>query len=101
MVFNFDEWAQLYKDDPAEFERRRKAIITETIAAAPPAQQLKLHQLQWKLDAIHTTNTPIGAMLKMQQMMWESFLNMNDQLNALSHALTTPPRPPTKLTRVK
>jgi Protein of unknown function (DUF3135) len=94
MVFNFDEWAQLYKSDPAEFERRRKEVISEAIAAAPAAQQLKLHQLQWKLDAIHTTNTPIGAMLKMQSLMWESFLNMADQMNALSHALTPPPSRP-------
>jgi hypothetical protein len=59
MVFNFDEWAQLYKTDRAEFERRRKAVIAETIAQAPADKQPKLLQLQWKLDAIHQTTTPI------------------------------------------
>lgn len=100
MVFNFDEWAELAKNDPDEFERRRKAVIAEAIAAAPAAQQLKLHQLQWKIDAIRSTNTPLGALLKMQEMMWDSFLNMNDQMQALVHSLTPPPTPP-KLTRIK
>lgn len=100
MVFNFDEWAQLAKSDPAEFERHRKAVIADAIAAAPAAQQLKLHQLQWKLDAIRATNTPLGALLKMQEMMWDSFLNMNDQLQAFAHVFTPPPTPP-KLTRIK
>lgn len=100
MVFNFDEWAALAKKDPAEFERRRKEATSAVIASAPAELQLKLHQLQWKLDVIHQTNTPIGAMLKMQSMMWESFLNMNDQMVALV-GLTQPPPARPKLTRVK
>jgi hypothetical protein len=94
MVFDFNEWAQLAKNDPAEFERRRKAIIADTIAQARPENQLKLHQLQWKLDVIHTTDTPIGALLKMQKMMWDSFFNMNDQMNALVNLTKPAPKRP-------
>jgi len=89
--FNFDEWAALAKTDPAEFERRRKEATSAVIASAPAELQLKLHQLQWKLDGIHQTNTPIGALLKMQSMMWDSFLNINDQLQALCN-ITQPPK---------
>lgn len=100
MVFDFDEWALLYKTDRDEFERRRKAIIAETIAQAPAEKQHQLLQLQWKLDAIHTTNTPIGGMLKMHDLMWDSFLIMTDNLNALATAFAPQPVRP-KLTLVK
>jgi hypothetical protein len=99
-VFNFDEWAQLYKTDRAEFERRRKQVIADAIAKAPAARQPKLLQMQWKLDAIHQTTTPISGMLKMHDLMWDSFLIMTDNLNALSKAFAPQPVRP-KLTLVK
>jgi hypothetical protein len=102
MVFNFDEWAELYKRDPVEFESRRKQVLADMIAQAPADKQLKLHQLQWKLDAIHQTQTPIQALLNMQRMMWDSFLVMSEQLQVWCNHIDdhqATPRP--KLTLVK
>lgn len=31
-AFDFDEWAALYRRDPAEFEARRKALLTIEVA---------------------------------------------------------------------
>lgn len=95
--FDFDEWAELYRSDPVAFEERRKKLLTQTIEQAPAELQPKLNQLQWRLDGIHRQHTPMGALLVMQNMMWESFLNMNDQLQVLIHHVEGPP----KLTRVK
>lgn len=83
MSFNFDEWADLYKTDRDEFERRRTEVINQAIASAPADKQLMLHQLQWRLDGIHRTHTPIAGLLKMQGMMMDSFMKLNDQLQVL------------------
>lgn len=82
--FNFDEWMNLHKTDPEEFERRRAETVRAVIDSAPAELQLKLLQLQWKLDGIHRTHTPIGGLLKMQGMMWDSFLEMNSKLQDLA-----------------
>jgi mRNA-degrading endonuclease YafQ of YafQ-DinJ toxin-antitoxin module len=101
MIFNFDEWAQLYKTDPAEFERRRKQVITDAIAQAPAEQQLSLHQLQSKVDAIRTASTPADALLKIHEMMSDSVQELNTQLQLLVDIATPPPRPRPKLRLVK
>lgn len=82
--FNFDEWKTLYETNPEEYERRRTETVRAVIDSAPAELQLSLLQLQWKLDGIHKTNTPIGGLLKMQGMMWDSFLKMNDSLQTLA-----------------
>lgn len=69
MDFNFDEWMQLAKEDPAEFERRRKLAIDAEIQAAPKHVQPNLEKLQERLDDIHVRFTPQEAMLRMHELM--------------------------------
>jgi len=35
--FDFDEWADLYRRDPAAFEARRQTMLALELAKAPPA----------------------------------------------------------------
>lgn len=82
--FDFDQWMTLYKTNPEEADRQRSETVRKLINSAPVERQLKLLQLQWKLDGIHRTNSPIGGLLKIQGMMWDSFLEMNDKLQMFS-----------------
>lgn len=82
--------AQLARDDPQAFEALRAELIENTIRRAPERLQLRLRQLQFRIDGIRRlARTPLGALLKMQSLMWDSFLRMNDalqQFDALSRA---------------
>lgn len=80
----FQEWSDLYKNDPVEYERRRTESIEQVISSAPEHSQLKLRQLQWKLDVIHQTRNPLAATIAMSKMMWESVEVMKTGLMTLS-----------------
>ena len=71
---DFDSWAELARKDPQLFEIKRKIIIEQAIAQAPPSRQARLHCLQWQLDQIrNTSRTPLAACLHMQRLLWEKF----------------------------
>ena len=53
--FDFDEWAELYRRDPNEFERRRQAVMVIELAKggahAAPARQM-LERLDHRLASL-------------------------------------------------
>jgi len=49
--FDFNEWAELAKNDPEAFEAKRKEVIAEVIDGAPEKERAALNRLQWKIDA--------------------------------------------------
>jgi len=76
-----EELAQLAREDPQAFEALRSELIESTIRRAPERIQLRLRQLQFRIDGIRRlARTPLGALLKMQALMWESFLRMDEAL---------------------
>jgi hypothetical protein len=82
--FDFDEWARIAREDPAEFERRRLAAIEALIAAAPGRRQ-RLEGTQWRLDRERElAHTPLKACLRMSAMMWDSFLAMKSGLDEIA-----------------
>ena len=83
-----NELRQLARDDPQAFEELRGELIENAILRAPERMHLRLRQLQFRVDGIRRlARTPLGALLKMQAMMWESFLRMDEALQRLD-ALT-------------
>lgn len=50
--YSFDHWAQLARDNPAEFNNLRDEEISKLIASAPRECRLKLEQHQFRIDAI-------------------------------------------------
>jgi hypothetical protein len=85
--FDFDEWAKLARDDPDEFERRRRATIDAFIASAP-AQRRRLEGTQWRLDRERElAHTPLKACLRISAMMWESLLEMKSGLEGVAAAM--------------
>ena len=87
MSFDFDAWAELARSNQTEFERRRKAAIEEVIASAPPERQPRLRALQWRIDyERQRAKTPLGACIKINAMMWDSFYELHAVLNDLPSA---------------
>ena len=73
--------SRLAQDDPHAFEALCTSLIERCINDAPDRIQPRLRQLQFRVDGIRRrSRSPLGALLKIQALMWESFLHMNEEL---------------------
>ncbi|MFA7503198.1 MAG: DUF3135 domain-containing protein [Burkholderiaceae bacterium] len=73
--FDFDDWAELYKRDPAAFEARRQAVLALEIAkagavAAPARQSLRRldHHLEGKTDEERMRHSMVWMVASMRQL---------------------------------
>lgn len=80
MNIDHEEWANLYKSDPAEFERRRRAEIATLIDSAPEERQHSMYALQREIDAYRGTHTPEEVMSFLMKRTQEKLLDLQDQL---------------------
>lgn len=82
MEFDFDKWAQLAQDDPAEFERQREAALRALIATAPEANRQRLEGLQFRIDLERRRSTSaLGSCVRLNALMWSGFHRLRRQLN--------------------
>lgn len=79
--FNFDEWAALYRENPEEFERKRKQVIEAEILKAPVEHRAQLRILQMDCDGIRQAMPPLEATVEMSKL-------MINKLNELKAPLT-------------
>ncbi len=68
--FNFDEWANLAKNFPEEFEKKRKEVLEQEIMKAPIKHRDSLRILQMECDAYHNNMTPLAALTEIGKMMY-------------------------------
>ena len=81
MDFNFDQWMELFRTDPAAFEARRKRELETVIACAPVASQPRLKGLQFKIDAERRlAKTSLGGCIRINAMMWDSLSELRQRL---------------------
>lgn len=100
LQFEFEQWARLAREAPEEFERRRAAAIEQVIGAAPARLAPRLRGLQFRLDAERRkARSPLGAVVRMQAMMWDQFEALRSALNALT--IEAAPRGPRAVTRFR
>ena len=79
--------SQLACDDPQAFEALRNTLINDCIDSAPEKLQHHLHQIQFRVEGIRRlSRSPLGALVKIQAMMWDSFLKMNRELQDFSQS---------------
>lgn len=99
--FDFEVWARLAREDPEEFERRRRAAIDAVIVSSPQNRR-RLEGVQFRIDMERKlAHTPLKACLRVSEMMWDSFLELRSELAELSsRASSPPPRPRLELVRV-
>jgi hypothetical protein len=73
--------SRLACDDPQAFEDLRNELVENRIRLAPEGVQLRLRQLQFRIDGIRRrSGSPLSALIKIQDLMWESFLRMDQEL---------------------
>jgi len=92
MTTDFDGWFDtmmtMAKNDPEAFELLRVQMINNVIDEAPEDNRRRLIGLQWRVDQERRlARTPMGACIRISNMMWESVTGENgllEQLNQLS-----------------
>lgn len=83
--------SQLACDDPQAFEALRNTLINDCIDGAPEKLQHHLRQIQFRVEGIRRlSRSPLGALVKIQAMMWDSFLKMNEELQDFSLSSKAP-----------
>lgn len=76
-----EELARLASENPEEFEALRSELIEDCISAAPEGFQPRLRGIQFRVDCIRRmSRNPLSALIKIQSMMWDSFLRMDREL---------------------
>lgn len=79
-----DDLSRLARDDPQSFELLRHELIENRINRAPEKIRHRLRLLQFRVDGIRRlAGSPLGATLKIQALMWDYFLQMNESLQGL------------------
>lgn len=90
--FDFDEWAELYRTDPAAFEARRQAVLAIELAKATPAAARMargtLGRLEERLDGLSQAERLRTSMLYMAASMRLLGNRMNELAAATAQART-------------
>lgn len=74
---DFDQLLVLSRSDPEELESLRQSQVRELIDRASPEAQQRLRGLQFQIDAQRAIHkNPLGACVKISQMMSSSFHTM-------------------------
>jgi len=81
---NFEQWAELATNDPAEFEAMRRAAIDEFLNSVSDEHRERLQCLQWRVDRVRERcTTPMAATIAISGMMWEAFYTLHDRYQSL------------------
>lgn len=83
---SFNELLKLAQEDPEALEEFRQEQVELLITQAPIKYQRRLRGLQFQIDAqraLHP-NSPMGACLKISQMMHDSFDDLRTSLNNIT-----------------
>lgn len=76
-AFDFDDWMELARRDPQQFELARTKAINEACARMESDRRL-LAGLRWRIDMERARcRTPLQCCLKLYSMMWDRFLDLD------------------------
>lgn len=81
--FDFDAWCALAKMAPEAFEEQRRHSVTRVIANSDDTMRLQGLQSRIDLERLRA-RTPWKACLRLSNLMWDSFLNLEEMLNRYS-----------------
>lgn len=76
MKFDFDEWAELAKQDKVAFERKRAVTLHQAITSCASNEQelRKLNGLQFQIDMIRRKHkTAMGACIAITEKLMDQF----------------------------
>ncbi len=74
LTFDFDEWMNLAKTNPAKFEQRRQAMIDKLIRSRAAESQRRLRGLQCRIDLERRrARSPLAACVRLNELMMDQF----------------------------
>lgn len=89
-----DALVRLASADPEAFEALRHQLIEDLINRAPESARLRLRGIQYRVEAIRSvSSSPLGATVKIYDLMRKSFLLMDQRLQELVAQSATLPLP--------
>ncbi len=104
MEFDWETWSELARTDPEAFERKRKEAIEALIASAPEHQRKRLIGLQSRVDLERQrSSSALGACIRVSNLMWRSFDELQRSLNSLMAELSgdADPAPAKQVTKAE
>ncbi len=76
---DFDEWVNLAKNDPEEFEAKRLRKIETFFNGVPAERQQRLKGLQWQVDqARKLAHSPMASCIAISTMMLDSVSRLSE-----------------------
>jgi hypothetical protein len=87
--FNFDQWAQLYRDNPAAFEVEREKLLTGLIAESKLSEQQRAELKAKLFDPARAQQDPMTAIQTSQKLMWDSVDSLQAQMQSLHTAVVS------------
>jgi hypothetical protein len=90
-AFDFAYWVDLAKNDPAQFEAQRVAVIESYFASiGKPETVERLRRVQWRVDtARQRARSPADAAVKIYDMMWDAVGKNMDAIQELANMFTS------------
>ena len=83
-IFDLSDYellSRVARDDPSAFEALRSEMISDFLDGVPEECQRRLRGLQFRVDCLRRLKgTPLARLLKIQALMWDSFLKMDQGL---------------------
>lgn len=89
---DFDYLTDLARSNPSEFERLRLNAIEGYLSSLPQERQQRMRRLQWRIDQVRRRHTPMGACIRLSNMMWDHLLG-TDGLAGLLQGEGSVPEP--------
>lgn len=84
--FNFKEWSDLYQADPAAFEAKKDAVLTELIENAPTRSKKTLEHTLFRIRMTRQrTKSPLQSAIEASKLMWEAFGKLREELEVLAN----------------
>lgn len=91
---DFDELVELANKDPQALEAFRQASCQAFIDSTPSKHHQRLQTLQFRLEReIRTAKTPLAGLLKLSNMMHDSFHELTETILALKYSAFYPSSP--------
>lgn len=94
-----DELARLAHDDPEAYEEFRLRLIENFLDGVPEQRQARLRGLQFQIECVRRlSKSPLGSTVRIYDLMWRSFLLLNDNWQELMHdeSAAAPAQPPVR-----
>ena len=86
---NVDEWRKLWETDPVAFEEARRLALRQEVdkscETCSPETRAKLEGLLFKIEMVRQkAKNPLHSAVLSHNLMWDSFLAMNEALQEFS-----------------